>query len=475
VRLLDTTAETLPNLLPSGARLVIGYEFCERIGFYSMVSLLALFLCADRASGGFGWNSRPALTLVGAFSGLMYATPVFGGWVADRLLGHRIALLLGGACMVAGYVLLVLAAIAAGSATPDVPLGFFGAALSGKSAHLWIALDFWASLCALVSGNALIKSTLVVTLGDSFSIADTRRERAYAYYYAGINLGGLVAGFAAGSISVALGWPAAFSISAVAMLIAFGAYLLLGRKYLRPRETQRQPKSAAGFIEPVAREANMRLGILAIFAALLLIYSIGSFQLWGTMSLFLQHEVDRHVGSFEIPTPWFTSIEAAALIIAAPLFAALWSRLARHGREPDIVIKYALALSLGAAGLFCFAATGWMHVGVTKPGWPIPALGIVVQATGEVAAWTVTYGLVYRLAPPRLVAAVMGAFYACTLGLGGYLAGLTGTYAQRWGDERFFFTLAVATSISALVAILIGPALRALAASTGVALDAPTA
>jgi POT family proton-dependent oligopeptide transporter len=470
-----TTLETPHDLLPSGARLVIGYEFCERIGFYSMVSLLALFLSGDRAGGGFGWHSKAALTLLGAFSGLMYATPVLGGWVADRLLGHRLALLLGGSCMVTGYGLLILAALVAGRSGPNIPLGLVGTTLTGGPTHLWVTLNFWAALCALVCGNALIKSTLVVTLGDSFSKTDPRREQAYAYYYAGINLGGLVAGFAAGSISAAFGWPAAFGVSAAAMGMAFGAYLVRGQRYLRPRDTQPLSESAAVVLESDVSDAKIRLGILSIFAALLLIYSIGSFQLWGTMPLFLEHQVNRHIGSFEIPTPWFTSIEAAALIVAAPLFAALWSRLARRGREPDIVNKYALALSLGAAGLFCFAATGWMHGGVTKPGWPIPACGIVVQATGEVVAWTVTYGLVYRLAPPRLVAAVMGAFYACTLGLGGYLGGLTGSYAQRWGDDRFFFTLAVATSIAALVALFIGPSLRALAASKGVALNAPTA
>jgi POT family proton-dependent oligopeptide transporter len=232
---------------------------------------------------------------------------------------------------------------------------------------------------------------------------------------------------------------------------------------------------AAAATEPEVVNTAARLAILAVFAALLLIYSIGSFQLWGTMSLFLEHRVDRHLGSFEIPTPWFTSIEAGALIVAAPLFAALWSRLARHGREPDIVIKYALALSLGAAGLLCFAVTGWVDPGATKPSWPLPALGIVIQAAGEVAAWTATYGLVYRLAPPRYVAAVMGAFYACTLGLGGYLGGVTGTFAQRWGDGRFFLSLGMATAMVALAAVLIAPALRVQAASRGVALNITTA
>jgi len=105
-----------------------------------------------------------------------------------------------------------------------------------------------------------------------------------------------------------------------------------------------------------------------------------------------------------------TSIESAGLIIAAPTFAALWAWLARRDAEPDILIKYVLALSLGAAGLLLFAAAAWPHSTGTKPGWVLPGLGIAIQAMGEVAAWTVSYGLVYRLAPRRMVAAIMGAF-----------------------------------------------------------------
>src|SRR5437764_13574248 len=137
------------------------------------------------------------------------------------------------------------------------------------------------------------------------------------------------------------------------------------------------------------------------------------------MSLFLERSVDRHVNAFEIPTQWFTSIEAAALILAAPVFAALWGALARRKREPDNLVKYALALFLGAAGLLLFAIASCPHAGATKAGWFLPALGIWIQATGEVAACTVTYGLVYRLAPARSVAAVLGAVYAVDTALAG--------------------------------------------------------
>src|ERR1700752_4010801 len=101
----------LPWELPRGAQLAIGFELCERFGFYSLLSLLALFLSADRSDGGVGWNPPPALSLLGVYSGLMYALPVVGGWVADRLLGHRRALIVGGSMMCAGYVLLMSPAL----------------------------------------------------------------------------------------------------------------------------------------------------------------------------------------------------------------------------------------------------------------------------------------------------------------------------------------------------------------------------
>jgi POT family proton-dependent oligopeptide transporter len=461
--------------LPAGARLVIAFEFCERVGFYSMVSLLALFLSASRSTGGFGWDGKSALTLLGVYSGLMYSLPVLGGWIADRFLGYRRALTVGGTLMFSGYVLITTAVALARVSFPQ-PLGFWhvpeGLAPGVAQVYLWISFGFWTSIVALILGNALMKSTLVVALGDSFSGDDGRRERAYAYYYAGINLGGLVAGVTVGTVAAVYGWAPAFGVSALAMGIALATYLAFGRQYLNPR-TLAKRKSAAIDSRAPERGSGARLLVLAVFAVLLLVYSIGSFQLWGTMSLFLERRVNRHVGAFAIPTQWFTSVNAAALILAAPAFAALWAWLARRDREPDIIIKYALALALGAAGLLIFAIAAWSQSNA-MPGWPLPAVGVWVQATGEVAAWTVTYGLVYRLAPRRMVAAIMGAYYATTLGLGAYLAGVLGTFAERWGEGQYFLIVGVATAVAALIALLIGSPLRSLAASAGVALHTRT-
>src|SRR5258708_1408203 len=108
-----------------GAQLVIGFEFCERVGFYSMVSLLALFLSASRAAGGFGWQDKPALTLLGIFSGLMYALPVVGGWIADRLLGHRRALSVGGTLMFSAYLLLTAIVFMTRVSPVQAPMGLW--------------------------------------------------------------------------------------------------------------------------------------------------------------------------------------------------------------------------------------------------------------------------------------------------------------------------------------------------------------
>jgi len=482
-------AGALPWQLPRGAQLAIGFELCERFGFYSMLSLLALFLSADRGDGGFGWDRSPALTLLGIYSGLMYALPVVGGWVADRLLGHRRALIVGGSLMTAGYVLLMspallprllealghpgatsqLAAITAPLGTWHVPPG-----LTSEAARLYLTVSatFWMAIAVLIAGNSLFKSTLVVVLGDSFEGDDGLRETAYAYYYTAINVGGLIAGVVAGAVAVNLGWAPAFGTSALAVGGALAAYIVLSRGLHRARPGAHAASAhAAGSRE---EGAGPRLLILAVFAALLLIYSIGSFQLYGVMSLFLEHNIDRKVGSFEIPTEWFTSVDSAALILAAPMFAALWTWLARRGREPDILHKYAIALSLGALGLLLFAASARPHPGAPVSGWILPAIGITVLATGEVAAWTASYGLVYRLAPRRWTAAVMGAFYALTLGSGAYLAGMLGRFAQPLGEQRYFLLISAVTAGAAVVALLIGPSLRRLAASSGAALRVRT-
>jgi len=473
--------------LPRGAMLVIFFEFCERFGFYSMLSLLALFLTANRAGGGFGWSESAALRLLGIYTGLMYAMPMLGGLAADRLIGHRRAIAIGGTLMFSGYLMLaslgLVPLIFDAFAGGGVELGFTAlksplgawqapivASFSVSQAYIIVSFVFWLAIAVLVIGNALVKATLVIVLGDSFQGDDQGREAAYAYYYMGINLGGLIAGIIAGSIAVNVGWGAAFAAAAVGIGLGLTAYFALGPSFLGPVVLNR--REFPGTLDNAKSELidgnqGKRLALLTIFATLLFFFSVGSLQLWGTVSLFIERGIDRHVGGILIPTEWLSSIYSAALILSAPLFAAAWIRLGKLNREPDIITKYALALTLGAAGLLLFSWMAWPRTDGAMHGWMIPTFAITSQAAGEVAAWTATYGIIYRLAPRRIVAAVMGAFYATTLGLGGYIAAWIGQFSNSLSTHIYFLLLGVMTLAVAGVVLLLRGRLRHIAVVCG--------
>lgn len=448
-----TTIDGSPRKpLPSGARLVILFEFFERFAFYSTLSLLVLFLSATSANGGLGWAEPRALGFVGVFFALMYALPLFGGLVADRLIGHRAAIVIGGNMMLLGYGLLTWVATrqGAGAAPADVTM-----------------IGFWGSMACIVTGNALMKSTAVIVFGDAFKGDEPHRERSYTYYYMGINVGAVVAGLASGALVTRFGWPPAFGAAAVGMAIAAIAFTVLHRRLLGPASATATRTNPAMADAEDRAGAGTRLGLLAIFAAALCLFHIGALQIFGSVLLMIEHGVDRSVGSFVIPVQWYTSFNAAALIVAPAGFAWLWARLARRGMEPDAPAKYAVALGFGAAGLAMLAWTGWAGAAGS---WIAPALGVILLGMGEVAAWTMTYGLVYRLAPRRLVAMVMGAFYTVTLGLGGYGAGWVARYAEPLGYGRYFMMLAIVTAVAAGVMLALRGTIDRVARGVGQAL-----
>jgi len=432
--------------LPAGARLVILFEFFERYAFYSTLSLLVLFLSAPSAGGGLGWPEPRALGFVGIFFGLMYALPLLGGLFADRLIGHRAAIIAGGNLMMVGYALLTWVSVRQGMGIGDPTTATMAA--------------FWGSTACIVIGNALMKSTAVIVFGDAFGGDAPHRERSYTYYYMGINIGAVVAGLASGALVTRLGWPPAFGSAAIGMAIAALAFTALNGRLLGPAPARRAPSAAASDDGP-GEAVRIRLGLLAVFAMALCLFHVSALQIFGSVLLMIDHGVDRSVGHFVIPVQWYTSFNAAALIVAPAGFAWLWARLEKHGREPDAPAKYAVALGFGAAGLVLLAWTGWAG---GQGSWIVPACAVVLLGVGEVAAWTMTYGLVYRLAPRRLVAMVMGAFYTVALGLGGYGAGWVARFAAPLGYGRYFMMLAIVTAAAACAMLALrGPVNRAAA------------
>jgi POT family proton-dependent oligopeptide transporter len=498
---------------PKGAWLIIGVEFWERFSFYGMLSILVLFLTAAPARGGFGWSASEALALLGVYSFAMYAFPAVGGYFADRVLGRRRAVTIGATLMLLGQVMLsspvfLPELLGRWHAAPllrslhdlGVPLGRLrhsaaldaaiqqhGALLEPRAgvgagwlmqAYVATSGGFFVALVCLVLGNALMKSTLVVLCGETMSTHDPRREAAYAYYYLGISVGAMLSGIAVGWVAEAFGWHFGFGLAAAGMAVALGSYLMMAPGWLGSigvRPDVPAPRSTGGVGAPVRGgqgrgEVLRRIGLLAVLAALLCAFSVGWFQLFGSWLLFIERDVDRAVGSFVIPVPWFTSMNAAVVIVLAPLVAALWVRLGTRNQRVDIVQKYAFALSMVVGGhvLMYLAAR---HATPSEPAsvW-IPIAALSLLAIGELVAWTATYGMVSRAAPVGFASVAMGAWYLLTLGLGGYLSAFTGRLIDSAGFAAAFGTVAAIMGAAFAIAVLLRAPLSRLADRAGVTL-----
>ena len=497
---------------PNGAWLIIGVEFWERFSFYGMLSILVLFLTGAPARGGFGWSATEALALLGVYSFAMYAFPAVGGYFADRVLGRRRAVTVGATLMLLGQVMLsspvfLPELLGRWHAAPllqslhdlGVPLGRLrhsaaldaaiqqhGALLDAHTsvgagwlmqAYVAASGGFFVALFCLVLGNALMKSTLVVLCGETMSTHDPRREAAYAYYYLGISVGAMLSGIAVGWVAEAFGWHFGFGLAAAGMAVALGSYLILARRWLgaigvspdvpAPSSTGAGATARGGHGRA---EVLRRVGLLAVLAALLCAFSVGWFQLFGSWLLFIERDVNRAVGSFVIPVPWFTSMNAAVVIVLAPWVAALWVRLGTRNQRVDIVQKYAFALSMVVGGhVLMYLAARHATPSEPAPVW-IPIVSLSMLAIGELVAWTATYGMVSRAAPAGFASVAMGAWYLLTLGLGGYLSAFTGRLIDSSGFATAFGTVAAVMGAVFIIAVLLRSPLSRLAARAGVSL-----
>jgi proton-dependent oligopeptide transporter, POT family len=496
---------------PKGAWLIIGVEFWERFSFYGMLSILVLFLTARPERGGFGWSASEALGLLGVYSFSMYAFPALGGFVADRVLGRRRAVALGATFMLIGQVMLtspvflpellgwwhgapLLQALhelgmplgrLLHSDALDAAIAVHGAALDAgagagwlRHAYLAAAVGFFAALFCLVLGNALMKSTLVVLCGETMSANDPRREAAYAYYYLGISIGAFLSGIAVGWVAEAFGWHFGFALGAAGMTVALGSYLLFAPRWLGEigvRPDRLAPRGGTLGVNqsraPAMRaQVLRRIGLLFVLAGLLCAFSVGWFQLFGSWLLFIERDVDRNFGSFVVPVPWFTSMNAAVVIMLAPVVAALWVRLGTRNRRVDIVQKYTFALSMVLMGhVLMFLAARHATSAAPAPVW-IPLISLSMLAIGELVAWTATYGMVSRAAPTGFASVAMGAWYLLTLGLGGYLSGFTGRLIDSVGFASTFGAVAILMSAACVLAVLLRAPLLRLAARADVTL-----
>jgi POT family proton-dependent oligopeptide transporter len=431
-------------------------ELWERLAYYGTRGLLILYLI-DTTTGGLGWSQESASRLYGWFTGLAYLTPVLGGWLADRYLGTRRALAIGGSILSVGYFILALG-------------------------QHW---SFYAGLGLIVLGTGFFKPNGYTMVGQLYGSADPRRDPGFTIYYMAINLGALFGPLICAWLAAdpRYGWSYGFAASGTAMLIGLLFYLWARRFRLQgiglppPRQEEGQLRKA-----PLTLAERQRILAVAIVTIFVVFFWLAFEQAGSSINVFAAHRTDRLLSGWvggavpgrEIPAAWFQAINPFFVLLLAPLIAGLWRRLG--ARAPTTPAKMALGLILlGLAYIVMVIGAAQGQGGARVSPWFLVAFYFVFSC-GELCFLPVAISFVSQTAPARLASLLMGFwltanFFASLIG--GYLAGMVqrierGEIFTVLGGQADFFLIFVGLCLLAgcLLSLLV-PTLRRLMGDQG--------
>jgi POT family proton-dependent oligopeptide transporter len=425
---------------PRGLYVLFFTEMWERFSFYSMASVFMLYM--DWKGNGHPFLREHASIINGLYVGTVYFTPFFGGLLADRGLGYRWAVILGGVVMGLGHVLLGVDR-----------LGFF-----------------FAGLTALVVGNGLFKPNVSTLVGKLYPPNDPRLDSAYTIFYMGINLGAFLGPLVAGRLRVRFGYHVAFGAAGVGMAVSLAVFLSCRRWLVFGQQPHAGKPGEEEEEVPPAVQHNRHVALLIIFVLVVLFWMAFN-QGYNTFPRWFRDCTDRRPPSWlpagwgqpgsplvdtdgEIPAEFGSSVNALFVLLLSPVMVWLWGRLRRRGLEPTTPAKIGLGMVLGAAAFAVLSAGGLAGAdapGVrVTPGFYVGAIALLT--VGELCLSPMGLSLVSKLAAPSRRSAWMGGWFVSTA-VGGYLSGVVGLFWPIWPHSIFFGAL-VGTSLLAALLLL---------------------
>jgi POT family proton-dependent oligopeptide transporter len=431
-----TPAATNTRGHPKGLYLLFTTEMWERLSYYGMRALLVLYM-TDKTRGGLGWTEEKALEVYGLYTGLVYLTPVIGGWLADRYLGQRLSILIGGVLMM---------------------LGQFMLAVPGAAESL-----FFGGLALLIVGNGFFKPNISTMVGGLYAQGDSRRDGAFTIFYMGINLGALLAPVVSGTLGEKVGWTWGYVSAGVGMGLGVLSFLffakrLLGDVGLAPKKVERKVDAAAPKVA-LTRQEKDRIAVILVLAVFVIFFWAAFEQAGGLMNLYTDAKVDRTVFGWEVPTTWFQSVNPIFILLLGPIFAEMWTTLGRRSKDPSIPAKMAMGLLLVAFGFLFMLGASLQSQAAGKAALMWVVAAYFFHTAGELCLSPVGLSMVTKLAPARYVSALMGVWFLSNA-VANYLAGKIGTFAKQLGEFQLFSAIAIATSVAGVVLLALAPSLK---------------
>ena len=481
---------------PRGLMTLFFTELWERFGYYGMRALLILYM-TDAARGGLGMSTEISGAIYGLFTFGVYALALPGGWIADRVLGQRQAVFVGGVIIAAGYYSLGLPMVLPGSET-------------------W---SFYLGLALVVLGTGLLKPNVSAIVGDLYeNDAPARRDAGFSIFYMGINLGAFLGPLICGWFAERVDWHLGFSLAGVGMTLGLIQYAR-GISYLRGAGELNGESAEPGRVAIARRQLGIGLlaalalaasifsldsmgimslsvygfaqatGAIVVVVAVIYFASIISFgchdsverqrvfvifllflgaamfwsgfeQAGSSMNIYARDLTDRTLWGWEVPTTWLQSVNPVFIILLAPVIGLLWVKLG--DRNPSIPLKFGVGLLLLGVG---FLVLAWGALYVPENAADNPAAGVAMtwlvvtyffHTVGELALSPVGLSSVTKLSPRRLVGQMMGTWFMGAA-LGNLVAGLIASRIESLPPQELFMVVASIVAGAGLVFVLFSP------------------
>jgi len=474
---------------PRGLSTLFFTEMWERFSYYGMRALLILFMTAPLATGGLGFDTATAGAVYGLYTSMVYMATLPGGWVADRLIGQRRAVLYGGVTIAAGHFSMAFPSLA----------------------------TFYLGLFLIVIGTGLLKGNVSVIVGQLYGRGDTRRDAGFSIFYMGINLGAFLAPLVCGYLGQRVDWHLGFAAAGIGMVIGVIQYQL-GGKYLGSAGVDPAPAASPAAAAALKRQARLWAGVaLACVIALaataytgvlpvtatqiadgagymLLVvtvvffgwlffagdwtreerkrlYAIGIFflaaalfwslfeQAGSTLNLFADRSTRTSVLGWSFPSSYFQSMNSMFVWSLAPVFAWLWMSLGT--REPSTPVKFSLGLLAVGAGFAVLVVAARLSVDGTQvsPMWL--TVVYLLHTGGELCLSPVGLSAMTRLAPARICGLMMGVWFLAT-SVGNFIAGRLAGFYESMPLPDLFQTIAIFGIVAGLLMLPMAPPIKRL-------------
>ena len=407
---------------PKGLYLLFCVEMWERFSYYGMRALIVLYMVQNLM-----YSTQKAGNIYGLYTGLVYLTPLIGGYLADRYFGQRKCISTGAILMICGLLLL---------------------AFGPKSLFL-------LSLCLMIVANGFFKSNISSLLGLLYENNEEKKDSAYTIFYMGINLGAFFSPLVCGTLAVKYGYEYGFASAGVGMLIGLTFYKLFENRWIG--EYGIKPVEVNSVAEDRNEQQSSRLGALLVLMLFTVPFWVCFEQAGSSLTLFAQYMTDRNFFNWEIPTGYFQSLNPLFIILLAPLMSVLWGSLRNKSKEPSSVEKFAIALFLIAVSFVVLAFAGYLSgKGLVSPWWLVA--GYFIMTVAELCLSPIGLSLVSKLAPKKFLSLIMGCWFLTSF-FGNLIAGMVGGKYDALTPAQLFGMLAIVSFVSFLLLLCFIPKL----------------